>query len=149
MSSLDLTELQAVILDLQRRLGVLEETIHGQEQQDLPTDFLLGIYIDSQRPVTLSPETCRHWSRQALLLDAHQLLNMVRLTQDLHPWRPLLALLDQFAEADFAGAEVARAHLLDVAQDLLIAQGLELIQPRDVMGHQLPIRAAIAAISSR
>lgn len=148
MSNPDLPELQATVFDLRRRLAVLEELVHGQEHQELPVDFLLGIYVDSQRSVTPSEENCRHWCRQALLLDARQLLRMVRLTHDLHPWRPLLALLDQYAEIDF-DVETAREHLLEVAQDLLDSQGLELIRPRDVMGHQLPIRAAISAISSR
>lgn len=146
VSSLDSSDLQASLLDFERRIALLEEMIHGHEQKALPTEFLLGAYIDAQREQEMSLDLCRHWTRQIFLLDARQLLLLSRMSQDLHPWRPLLALLDRYAEAGH-DVEAARTHLLSIAQDLLTVQGLDLIRPRDVMGHGLPMKAAIVAIS--
>ena len=148
ISSLDSSDLQATILDFERRIALLEELVHGHEQQALPTEFLLGVYIDAQKEAELTSSLCSHWVRQTFLLDTRQLLALARLTHDLHPWRPLLALLDRYYDAGHP-VEPARVHLLSIAQDLLCVQGLDLIQPRDVMGHQLPMRAAISAISFR
>ena len=148
ISSVDSSDLQATILDFERRIALLEELVHGHEQQALPTEFLLGVYVDAQKEGELTTELCRHWVRQTFLLDTRQLLLLARLTQDLHPWRPLLALLDRYGEAGHP-VETARVHLMSIAQDLLSVQGLDLIRPRDVMGHQLPMKAAISAISFR
>jgi hypothetical protein len=146
ISSVDSSDLQATLLDFGRRIALLEEMVHGHEQKALPTEFLLGVYVDAQREQELSTELCRHWVRQAFLLDSRQLLVLSRLSQDLHPWRPLLALLDRYAEAGYE-VELARVHVLSIAQDLLTVQGLDLIRPRDVMGHDLPMKAAVIAIS--
>lgn len=143
--SSDPVHLQATIFDFQRRIAMLEETIRGVEQKDLPTDFLLGLYLDSMSESLLTPDTGTHWVRQAYLLDARQLLHLVRLSCDLHPWRGILSILDRLLSIGFAPAERAREHVLSIAQDLLNAQGLELIHPRDVMGHPLPMRASILA----
>lgn len=147
ISSLDPPELQATISDFERRIALLEEMIHGTPQQDLPIDFLLGLYLDAQRELPVTPELGRHWVRQAYLLDARQLLTLVRRSHDLHPWRPILHIIDRYVDEGYEPAVGAQAHLLSIAQDLLNAQGLELIRPRDVMGHQLPMQAAISAIS--
>lgn len=148
ISSVDSSDLQATILDFERRIALLEELVHGHEQQSLPTEFLLGLYIDSQKEGETTKDLCNHWVRQTFLLDTRQLLMLARLTYDLHPWRPLLALLDRYDEAGYP-VEPARVHLLSIAQDLLRVQGLDLLRPRDMMGHQLPMRAAISAISFR
>ncbi len=145
--SSDPAYLQATIFDFQRRIGLLEEMIHGVEQQDLPTDFLLGLYMDSMCEITPTPEMGKHWVRQAYLLDTKQLLRLSRLSCDLHPWRGVLSILNRLLAAEFEPAEKAREHILSVAQDLLNLQGLELLRPQDVVGHQLPMRAAILAIS--
>lgn len=79
------------------------------------------------------------------MLDARQLLTLAQNTGDPHPWRPMLALLDEYLGAGFDVAN-ARSHLLGIAQDLLNAQGLDLLQPYDVMAHPLAIQVAASAI---
>jgi hypothetical protein len=140
-------QLQAAIFDFAMRIELLEEIIHGDSPRHLPLDFLLGLYVEAQRDRPLTEELSAHWARQFLLLDVRQLLALVKHTRDIHPWRPFLVLMDIAVSRSFRGAERAQRHLLLISQQLLIAQGLELLQPRDVMGHQLPMKAAITAIS--
>lgn len=124
---------------------MLEEMIHGREQAPLPQEFLAGAYMDSQKEPSLTPEICSHWTRQVFMLDVRQLLAMVRLTHDIHPWKPLLIILDKLCQAGLE-AEKARLHLLSIAQQLLDVQGLELLRPRDVMGTPPPMQVVIYAI---
>lgn len=146
MSSSDLESQQATIFDLQRRIAILEQMIHGHEQASLPEDFLTGSYLDAQKHITPSEEVCRHWTRQIFMLDVRQLLTLVRLSQDIHPWKPYLIVLDRLC-ADGYDAEGARVHLLSIARQLLVVQGLELLEPRDMMGIPPPMQIAIHAIS--
>jgi hypothetical protein len=141
--------LQAAIYDFERRIQLLEDVVHGVRHPELPVNLLLELYIDSMKQVDFAEESVRHWCRQVFLLDVRALLSMVRHTHDIHPWRGLLVLMDLYAAQGFEVAERARDHLLAISQELLNVQGLELLQPRDVMGHRLPIQTAISAISSR
>lgn len=121
--------------------------IHGHEQASLPEDFLAGSYLDAQKHFTLSEEICRHWTRQIFMLDCRQLLTLVRLSQDIHPWKPYLIVLDRLC-ADGYDAQGARVHLLAIARELLVVQGLGLLEPRDMMGIPPPMQVAIHAIST-
>jgi hypothetical protein len=145
--AIDTVALQASIADFHRRVRVLEAAVHGDEQRPLPIDLLQGLYVDAfaRREPTVSD--ARMWARQAFMLDARQLLILAQITGDMHPWRPILGLLDHFLGHGFEEVRSSRAHLLSVAQDLLDAQGLDLIQPYDVMGQPYSVRAAISALS--
>lgn len=141
----DVVTLQATISDFQRRIRVLEASVHGVEQQPMRADLLYGLYVDTHKPVEKTDFLARTWSRQIFMLDARQLLTIAQNTGDPYPWRPMLAMLDDYLAAGFDVA-LARDHLLEVAQDLLNAQGLDLIQPYDLMAHPLAIQVAASAI---
>lgn len=141
----DNLSLQATISDFHRRIRGLEATLHGVEQQPMRTDLLYGLYIDSHKKREKSAFLARMWCRQIFMLDARQLLTLAQSTGDPYPWRPMLAMLDEYLEAGFDTAP-ARTHLLGAAQDLLNAQGLDLLQPYDLMAHPFAIQVAASAI---
>ena len=141
----DNLSLQATISDFQRRIRTLESSVYGLEQQPLRVDLLYGLYLDTHRTSEKSQFLARMWCRQIFALDARQLLTLARNTGDPYPWRPMLAMLDDYLSNGFDVAP-AREHLLGAAQDLLNAQGLDLVQPYDVMAHPFAIRVASSAI---
>lgn len=143
----DKASLQATIFDFQRRIRTLEAAVHGVEQRPMRVDLLYGLYVDTHQPREKSEFLARMWCRQIFGLDARQLLILAQSTGDPYPWRPMLAMLDDYQLSGFDVSE-ARAHLLETAQDLLKAQGLDLIQPYDVMAHPFAIRVAASAIRS-
>lgn len=139
---------QAEVADLSRRMGVLEEMIHGRAQHPPHPALLVSLYMDAARGPVFDDVSARHWERQVYLLDARTLLITARLTRDPLPWQPYLYLLDRYVEAGFS-LEPVREHLLSVSQDLLNIQGFGKITPRDCMRNPLRIKVALAAISRR
>ena len=139
-------ELQAEVADLRRRLALVETQWFGRTRNETPIGLLGSLYLDACKKVTLDEATARHWERQTYLLDVKTLLHMARLTRDPTPWKPLLGILDAYIAEGFE-LEVARDHLLEIAQQLLNLQGFRKIRPRDVMANPLRIKTALTAIS--
>lgn len=120
------------LLDQDRRLEALEEAL-GMGAVGLRPNRLVELYHDSFDPVVDSEKESRHWARLVTTLDSSQLLLLARLTGDPFPFRPLLARMDTYYAKDYQVKD-AVDHLVSIGQDLLTAQGLGLLRPRDIMG---------------
>lgn len=139
--------LMAAVIDQERRLRALEQVVGG-EKIPLNMRRLRELYLDSARVQEPAEAEARHWARDVLHLDCCQLLALAKLFGDPFPWHPLMLVLDACAERGH-DVEDARSHLLTIARDLLRAQGLELIEPRDVMPQPTRMKAAAGAIRKR
>jgi len=139
---------QAEIIDLSRRLAIVEALFLGTANRLSHSTLLVGLYWDACKDAECSETTARHWERQLFGLDARSLLVMARAIRDPMPWHPLLVLLDRYIDAGF-DLEACRQHILSAAQDLLNLQGLRKISPRDVMGNPIRVKMALSAISRR
>jgi hypothetical protein len=141
----------AEVRDLKQRLHALESIFHGQPTIDLRGSLLIRMYLEAHRVPefggTLSGMAIAEgWVRQSFLLDRVTLITLGREVNDPFPWRPFLVLLDRCASRNVPGAMEARQRLMGLAQELLDLAGLEVLQPRDVLG-SLRIEEAISAIS--
>lgn len=134
----------AALIDQERRIRALEQAL-GAEHMGLERRRLGELYFDALEPVEPSEAVARHWARSALCLDTCQLLALAKLMGDPFPWQGILGTLDRLSAAGL-DVEDARAHVLEIAQGLLQAQGLELIRPRDVMAAMPQMKRALATI---
>jgi hypothetical protein len=120
---------------MKRRISLLEGTMYGYCLPEIGEVLLIRCYLDAHKAPSLTdPLAERAWVRQAYLLDTRVLIRLGRLLNDPFPFRPFLAALDHCRERGVQGAEEAAAHLESVCRDFLDAAGLELLDPRDVMG---------------
>lgn len=123
------------ILDLERRVAHLERGLYGHSLPLCSVPTLVRLYLDAHRVAQrFDPDFAAAWVAQAYLWDVRTLVLLGRQVSDPFPFRPFLAATDICVLHGIPGAEDARAHLLSVSQDLLLAEGLELLEPRDVMG---------------
>lgn len=126
---------RAKILDLERRVDLLERGLYGHSAPQCGASLLTRCYLEAHRALRkIEPEKAGTWVAVAYLLDVRALVALGRYVNDPYPYRPFLAVLDICALHSVPSAFAARTHLESVAQDLLTAQGLELIRPRDTMG---------------
>lgn len=133
----------ASILDLMRRVALLEERLYGHTEPVCGTQLLVRCYLEAHGVSEhVHAEAASAWVAQAYLWDVRTLVRLGRAVSDPYPFRPLLAALDACVAAQIPHAEPARAHLESVATDLLRVQGLELLEPRDLM-HALPLQQAL------
>lgn len=133
--------------DLHQRVGLLESILHGRSRVDLRGALLVRMYLEVHKiPGIAGSSLAEAWVRQIYLLDRTTLVVLGREVNDPFPWRPFLVLLDRCVSRSIPGAQEARAYLLELAQELLDLVGLEVLQPRDVLG-SLRITEAISAIS--
>ncbi len=136
-------DLRASILDLERRVRLLEQGMYGHAAPQAGAVLLTRCYLEAHRMLNrMDPEQVGVWVAQSYLWDVRALVALGREVSDPYPYRPFLAVLDLCVLQGVPGAEAARDHIESVAQDLLIAQGLELVQPRDTMG-TLRLREAL------
>ncbi len=140
-------ELAASIFDLSRRVTDLEKATQPlQPMCDLV--LMVRCYRDAHAVLGgLRPEHASAWVTQAYLWDVRALLALGRAVDDPFPFRPLLAVLDHCVRMGIPSAEPARARFLPVAQDLLTAEGLEIVRPRDTM-HRLALPEALRAAAA-
>jgi hypothetical protein len=137
---------KAAVLDLERRVALLEIRNYGHANPLCGEALLIRCYLDAHKAGALmDPVACRAWVRQIWMLDVRALVRIGRALGGTFPWRPFLVTLDLFVVRDVTGATEAREHLLTISQDLLNAVGLELIGPRDVMG-KLKLQESLAAV---
>jgi hypothetical protein len=143
------TDSNASILDLERRVRLLEQGLYGHTAPQAGAVLLTRCYLEAHRLLKhLDPENVAVWVAQAYLWDVRALVTLGRHVNDPYPFRPFLAVLDLCVLQSVPGAEEALRHLESVSQDLLTAQGLELVRPRDTMG-RLRLSEAIAHLRSR
>lgn len=148
--TLDRAQLQARVDDLELKVEALNAQILGRNQVMFHAHQLVSLYMDAAKGPAYDEVSARHWARQIFCLDTRQLLVTARLCRDPFPWQPFLRLLDLYMVEGFdIYVTEAQDHLLKVARALLDLQGLRKIQPRDVMGNPLRIKAAISAIRDR
>lgn len=136
------------MFDLERRVALLETMLHGHTLPAFTEPLLIRMYLDAHKVPPRDPSTAAACARQLYLLDARLLLLLGRAVHDPFPWRPFLLLGDRCVRAEVPGAEDARRHLLEIAQGLLDLMGLELLEPRDVMG-KLRINEAVELLKRR
>jgi hypothetical protein len=139
--------LQAALVDHEHRLAAIEEAL-GMAVAALPRNRLLELYEDALNPTPLDAGSARGWARHALALDVSSLIVLIQHTGDPFPWQGILARLDVLHAQGFEVTDAVE-HVERLARGTLKAQGLDLIRPRDVMGHG-PLRyRAIGAIRKR
>ncbi len=137
----------ALILDLRRRVELLENGLYGHAAPVCDPTLLTRCYVEAHRVAKdVDAATASAWVAQAYLWDVRALVVLGRMVADPYPFRPLIAALDACVEAHIPAAEQALAHLEAVSTDLLVAQGLELIRPRDTMG-QLCLEEALQVLA--
>lgn len=130
-----LAELKATIFDLTRRVALLEKGLHGHLLPQMDLTLMLRCYRDAHSALRrIDAQSAGVWVAQAYCWDVAMLQQLGRAVADAYPFRPLLAVLDLCVLQGIPDAQPAREHLEAIAQDLLSAQGLELVRPRDVMG---------------
>jgi hypothetical protein len=120
--------------DLERRVAILETMLHGHTLPTFTAPTLIRLYMDAHRPPAADLYAARAQVRQLYLLDARLLMILGRLVKDPFPFRPFLLLADRCVARGLESAMSARQHVLAVAQGLLNAMDLDLLEPRDVMG---------------
>lgn len=126
---------EATLFDLARRVELLERGLYGHTAPQASVALLSRCYLEAHRFTReIDPESASVWVASAFLWDVRALVTLGRHVHDPYPYRPFLAVLDRCVLAGVPGAEGARAHLERVSQELLAAQGLELVRPRDTMG---------------
>lgn len=125
---------RAAHFDLERRVALLETMLHGHTLPTFTAPTLIRLYMDAHRPPAADLTAARAQVRQLYLLDARLLMILGRLVRDPFPFRPFLLLADRCVARGVEAAPTAREHVLIVAQGLLDAMGLEVLEPRDVMG---------------
>ena len=129
-------DLQAALFDLTRRVALLEQDAYGHAAPEATAAVLARCYLEAHRFVReIDPQSAGVWIANAFLWDVRALVALGRHVNDPYPFRPFLAVLDRCVLASVPGADRARAHLEEVSQELLAAQGLELVRPRDTMVH--------------
>lgn len=144
--NLPIVDLRATIFDLERRVALLERGTYGHAAPLIDAVLLSRCYLDAHRFVReIDPKSAAAWIANAYLWDVRTLLALGRQVSDPYPYRPFLAVLDRCVLAGVQGAERARAHLEAVSQELLTAQGLELVRPRDTMS-SLHLQVAIGGM---
>jgi hypothetical protein len=127
-------DLTASIFDLERRIALLEQKQYGHAAPQAGAALLTRCYVEAHRLVRdIDPKMAGVWVAQAYLWDVRALVALGRAVNDPYPYRPFLAVLDRCVLSGVPGAEAALAHLEEVSQQLLVAQGLELVRPRDTM----------------
>lgn len=137
---------RGAILDLERRIVHLERSLYGHSLPVCGVATLVRFYLDAHQIIRhIEPDSAGAWVVSAYLWDVRTLVLLGRQVNDPFPFRPFLAAVDICVLRGIPGAEEARAHLLSVSQDLLTAEGLELLEPRDVMG-QLRLGEALTRI---
>jgi hypothetical protein len=128
-------ELKATIFDLTRRVSLLEKGLYGRLSSQVDLVLMLRCYRDAHHALRrIDAQSAGVWVAQAYLWDVRMLQQLGHAVADPYPFRPLLAVLDLCVLQSIPNAQEALVHLEGVAQDLLSAQGLELVRPRDVMG---------------
>jgi hypothetical protein len=140
-------ELKATIFDLTRRVSELEKGLYGHLSPHVDLVLMLRCYRDAHSALRgIEPQSAGVWVAQAYLWNVRMLQQLGRAVADPYPFRPLLAVLDLCVLQSIPNAQAALEHLEGVAQDLLSAEGLEVVQPRDVMGslqmHAVQMRLA-------
>ncbi len=140
----DLLVLQARIADLEHRLQHQEAITTGRTWRHADLRLLTELYQDALMGPMVDDESGRHWERHVMNLTVHQLVIMGRGVGDPFPWRPILRNLDLMIKYGIDLTK-ARSHLLSIAQELLEAQGLRLLSPRDLMGHVIPDMRKLSA----
>lgn len=108
--------------------------LHGHTLPAFTEPLLIRMYLDAHRKIPSDPVAGRAVVRQCYLLDTRLLLALGRAVLDPFPWRPFLRVADRCVERELEGANAAREHLLTTSQGLLDMMGLELLEPRDLMG---------------
>jgi hypothetical protein len=143
----DSIELQARIADLERQVDSLRRLVEGTEHRGLVPLDLQSLYWEASRMyrVRKTSKEIHLWGCLIRSLDVRQLLALGRLTHDPFPWKPFLVLLDHAAMDGYLVDEPT-AHLLEIAQDLMNAQGLALLTPADVMGTPLAVVQALETL---
>lgn len=115
-------------------MRLLEERTYGHSLPSAGVPLLVRCYLDAHRVLRVwEPASAVLWVAQAYLWDVRTFVVLGRHLRDPYPFRPLLAAVDLCVLHGIPGAEAACAHLESVSQDLLRAQGLGLVEPRDVM----------------
>jgi hypothetical protein len=141
-------DVTAKILDLERRVALLERGLYGHTTPQCGAALLTRCYLEAHRVrKRIDRESASIWVAQAYLWDVRALVALGRHVNDPYPYRPFLAVLDVCVLNGIPGAEDARTHLEAVSQDLLVAQGLELVRPRDTMG-KLRLQEVLTRLTS-
>lgn len=133
---------------MERRLAGVQMLVHGRTHQPFAVEALQSIYWEAcQGYYAVSARDAALWTRVIQNLDVAQLLTLARAVQDPFCWMPFLVLLD-YATVRGHDTDDATAHLLRITRELLDAQGLELLEPGDLMARPLAIQEAVNAIRS-
>jgi len=137
---------EGTILDLTRRVALLEQRLYGHTEPACGTSLLVRCYIEAHGVTEyVATETASAWVAQAYLWDVRTLIRLGRAVSDPYPFRPLIAALDACVIGGNEHAKAALTHLEGVSADLLRAQGLELIEPRDLM-HSIALGDALRCL---
>jgi hypothetical protein len=131
----DLLELQAQITSLTRRFDRMESAIFGMSPLRYNLDELLGLYVDARRGPEIASDTAsRQWAAVISKLDEVGLFLLAKHTRDPFPWRPFLLLLDTYTKEGYdIFTHKATNHILEVAENMMVFQGLTPLRPCDVL----------------
>jgi len=135
MSDIDLKAQSAY---LERRIANLELICFGRARRAPAPHQVLSLYVETTRILMggdLPTDAVDGWCHAFLLLDEVALLDLGRGCEDPTPWVPFLKLLVAFrAQGQVEAVGAAEAHVRELAKNLLAAQGIELVEPDDLLG---------------
>lgn len=133
MSTQRLLDLEVEVATLRRRLDRLEGTFTGAVDDVSGPRPLFAVYshliCDG---ISCTAESAALMRSCAMLLTPRNLLDLGRMIEDPFPWRPFLLALDHLEVAGFA-VDDAVEWVEECAEDLLRAQGLEMLEVEDVL----------------
>lgn len=129
--------LPATVLDLERRVALLETMLHGHTLPPITLVLATRLYLDVHRRPPAQAAAARSAVRQLFLLDTRTLLLMGRAMHDPFPWRPFLIYAANCVQRDIPLAKEACTHVTTCAQGLLRLMGLPMLTPADVGGTRL------------
>lgn len=129
----DLLRLQVQLDSISRRLAVLESQRLGSVSRLNSWPLLQALYVDARTgKVDWTEASSRTWGACISLMTEEVLLDLGRAAGDPFPWRPFLHVLDRFTHHGF-DVEESTSHVLSMARNMLNAQGLQVLEPKDIV----------------
>lgn len=134
--------------DLDRRLRLLELAEGTCPRRQYDADELCSLYLHATSAQVQTLANARLWFTVVLGLGVEDLATLATTLQDPFPWRPFLTRLDALVASGLVGVQLATDHLLEIARELMVAQGIgDVVSIGDVLAGPTVVESALLAIS--
>lgn len=139
---LDDAMVQAVLEEMERRIGLLELVCFGSMQGRMTNAQAHSLYVEVTRIMghgKVSSQAVRGWARAFLLLAEPHLVHLVKVTNHPTPWGVFFRFIEALKRAgDEEELVAAESHVREVAKRVLRLQGLGIVEPEDAINTDHP-----------